>query len=254
MEIHEAIAAIDYEELPVHLHEAHEVFEEKLAELPEDAYETRGAYFYYLLRISLKSTALFETELEKHYFEELIECFRVQEEKYLEKLHENRSDKLVISQMSVFYHLMERYFTILSAIYRKKDYKFAEQKAYLEKMRYRQSSFRFKRKWGKFSTYKFWEFTSLYGLSFLRWGISCLISVTFYALLYIFIGNLHIPFSSDAIHWYDAFHFSIATFTTLGLGDVVASDVISRFIVDIEVFNGYLMLGVFMALVQKRIF
>ena len=120
-------------------------------------------------------------------------------------------------------------------------------------MKYRLNCFHFRRKKWKYFVYKFWELTSLYGLSFIRWGISCVVSVLLYSMIFIVFGKLQL-ISAGTFHWYDAFHFSIATFTTLGIGDVQAVDMFTKIISDIEVFNGYLMLGVFMALVQKRIF
>jgi hypothetical protein len=251
MQIHEAISEIEHIALSQKLEDAKNVLEEHLAKLPEEDYESRGTYFYYLLKISLRSHLLFENETEKNFYKKLVECFRAQEKVYLQKHRQDPCDSTLCLQITTFYNLMERYFTTLEIIYRKKEFPEAKNRAYLQKMEFRKKSYWLTQQKGKYFLYRIWEITSLYSLSFVRWGASCFAAVLFYGSLFLLFGGL--AHSSSVFHWYDAYHFSIATFTTLGFGDVFPTTIASKIIADIEVFSGYLMLGAFMALVQKRI-
>ncbi len=252
MKVHEAILSIDHQELSERHLEAREVLEASLAEVSPEDFETRGTYYYYLLRIALHGHLLFETEIEKHFYKKMSENFEKQDFKYNELLRKNPDEKVIISQMNAFYRLIGRYFTMLTAIYEKKGYHEGEDRAYLETMKYRLRSYKSQKKYWKQFGYTFWNLTSLYGLSFARWGMSCGVAIVFYAFIFLVSGGVERA-SGIAFHWYDSIHFSIATFTTLGFGDVVPITLFAKIVADIEVFNGYLMLGVFMALVQKRL-
>jgi hypothetical protein len=250
VQIHEAISAIEHVETPTKLQEAREVFEEHLAKVSATDNETRGTYFYYLLRISLRNHVLFETDIDKHFYKELTDCFQMKEKEY-KKMHKANPDNKVLKvQINTFYNLMERYFTTLEISYQQKNFQDAQRRAYLEKMQYRKSSFLFFKKYIHYFLYKLWELSSLYSSSFFRWGMSCVVAIAVYAGIFSLIGGL--SHSSLDLEWYDAVHFSIATFTTLGFGDVFPVTMLSKIISDIEVFNGYLMLGAFMALIQKK--
>ncbi len=254
MKIHEAVSAIENQELSAHLEEARSVFEDKFEQLDKDDFETRGTYYYYLLRISLQRHVLYETRSEKHLYDMMLEYFEKQEQQYLDQWKSNSKDPILKHQAQAFYQIMERHFTTLETSYRRKEFRDAYKKVHLQKMEYRKRFYKFESKWGRFLAYRIWELSSLYSLSFFRWGMSCLFAVTLYAALFLIAGGLTHSNAITGIHWYDALHFSIATFTTLGFGDVFPATIPAKIIADIEVFNGYLMLGAFMAFVQKRLF
>lgn len=54
---------------------------------------------------------------------------------------------------------------------------------------------------------------------------------------------LHNVEETNKITFWNAFYFSVVTFTTLGFGDVVAQNGSARFLVTLEVILGYIMLG-----------
>lgn len=60
-------------------------------------------------------------------------------------------------------------------------------------------------------------------------------------------------YEGEQIEWYDALYFSIVTFTTLGFGDIVASNILARIIVMIEVILGYIMLGGLISILATKI-
>lgn len=253
MQIHQAISAIEKVELPENMEKARQTLEQNLRKISHQDFETRGTYYYYLLRITLESHVLFETEVERHFYEKMIEYFDKQEKKYEQQFQKDTENEVLRSQANAFYRLTERYFSTLITLYAKKGFSVARQRAYLQKMIYRQNSYRLFRQRGLYALYQLWRLTALYGVSFTRWGASCFVAILFYGMIYLLSGGLDNS-AGMQFHWYDAFHFSIATFTTLGFGDIIPTTVIAKIIADTEVFNGYLMLGAFMALVQRRIF
>jgi uncharacterized membrane protein YtjA (UPF0391 family) len=53
---------------------------------------------------------------------------------------------------------------------------------------------------------------------------------------------------------WDAFYFSVVTFTTLGFGDIIAgSHGLARMLVITEVSLGYISLGVLISLIMKKL-
>jgi len=252
MQLQEAILAVERKEIPHNLEAAKVVLEKQLKKLAEEEYETRGTYYYYLLRISLETHLLFENEIEHHLYEKLCACFAAQEEKYFAQYEQDPQNALLKAQISAFYRLIERYYTTLEVSYHRKNFEQAQKRVYLQKMRYRKKAAQFEGNIAKALLYNFWEVSSLYGTSFFRWGITCLVTILIFSGIYfVFDGLQHAKFAGEA-HWYDTIHFSIATFTTLGFGDVIPVTLFSKIMSDIEVFSGYLMLGAFMGLVQKR--
>ncbi len=54
-------------------------------------------------------------------------------------------------------------------------------------------------------------------------------------------------------HWFDYFYLSVVTLTTVGFGDIVAVSVLGKILVIFEAFFGFLMLGIFINMLQKRL-
>ncbi len=124
-------------------------------------------------------------------------------------------------------------------------------------MAYRKNAFWFSREfWGWFE-YKFLEVTCNYGTSLGRWAITTGIFVIFMAFVY--AGSDHFTESALRIvspetgHWYDYFYFSGITMTTVGYGDIVPQIVFAKILVNLQAFIGFLMLGIFIGLIQKRL-
>ena len=87
--------------------------------------------------------------------------------------------------------------------------------------------------------YGFWQATSDCGRSLGRWGLWTFFLVVVYAGLY---AGVNIDYGSHET-WLSPLYFSVVTFTTLGYGDALPSDVFSQTIVISQVLLGYVMLG-----------
>lgn len=252
MKIQEAIEFIEDFKVPERLNKAKIAIKESLKKLPKNNYEDIGNHFYYLLRIILKSNILFETDTTKNFFEKMQKNFQKQEKKYIKKLKKDKNIEIIKTQFDIFYQMMERYFASLEIIFKKKDFREARQKAFEEKMRYRKNAYFFRKEYGKYLGYKFFEISSNYGASFLRWGITSLVFIILFALIYAIL-NLTIGTTIVVTHWFDYIYFSANTFTTLGFGDILAVNAIGKFVTSVEVFLGFIMLGVLVGFVQKRL-
>lgn len=60
-------------------------------------------------------------------------------------------------------------------------------------------------------------------------------------------------YSGEPLTFWNAFYFSVVTFTTLGFGDVVADNASARFLVTLEVIFGYLMLGGLISIFSNKL-
>ena len=108
-----------------------------------------------------------------------------------------------------------------------------------------------------------WRHTSRYGESFAHWGMTNLVTVLIYTVLYFLVGE----FISQPTHAmviangellsgggpFNYLYYSIVTFTTLGYGDIFPVTLFEKIIASIEVIQGYVMLGVFLTILQKRL-
>lgn len=252
MKIQEAIEFIENFEVPERLEKAGETIKESLGQLPQTDYEEIGTHFYYLLRVVLRSHILFEKDIAKYYYRKMSQNFQKQEERYLEELGSSDKKEVVKMQLDVFYQMMERYFSSLEIIYDKKDFLEATERAFREKMAYRKNAHHFRAEYGHYFLYKFLEASSDYGTSFLRWGVTSIVFIGLFALTFALLdlfGNVALKVG----HWYDFIYFSTTTFTTLGYGDIVPTSFIGKVIANIEAFTGFVMLGTFIGLIQKKL-
>ncbi|HAU40405.1 MAG: Ion channel [Candidatus Peregrinibacteria bacterium GW2011_GWF2_43_17] len=231
--------------------ELRSVFEKRLEELGKSDYTERGLTYYYLLLSVLKAHLVHETEECRDFYIKMDDEFKRQSKKY-----KKDGDKFSKFEINDFYHLMERCYSTLEIIYTRKNFSSSKKKSYERKMAYRQAGYWFDGKYSEWLEYKFLELTSLYGDSFTRWGLTTLAVSAIFAVLY-FLLDL---FASEADkivsdlggHWFDYFYFSIVTFTTLGVGDFLPQTIIAKALACGEVLSGFVMLSIFVALVQRK--
>ncbi|MCT4592106.1 MAG: potassium channel family protein [Candidatus Gracilibacteria bacterium] len=252
MKIQEAIEFIENFEVPEKLENASKTIKDSLVSLDKDEFEDIATHYYYLLRVVLKSHILFEKDIARYYYRKMTENFRLQEEKYKRAVSKSKQKEVIETQLDIFYQMMERYYSSLEVIYDKKDFIEAKERAYREKMNFRKSAYRFSREYMKYLGYEFLAMTSSYGTSFFRWGITSLIFILIFAGLFACLNYFHAT-AIEVDHWYDYIYFSITTFATLGYGDISPISLAGKILSNIEVSAGYIMLGIFMGLVQKRI-
>jgi len=250
MKLREAIEFIENFEIPERLNKAKESIKKSLSELKKENFEEIGTHFYYLLRVILRGHILFETDTAKYFYRKMQKNFSLQEKRYKEQLEKCEHKDIVKIQIDVFYQMMERYFSSLEVIYDKKDFFEARQRAFNEKMRYRKDAQFFRKQYIKYLGYKFMEVSSNYGTSFYRWGVTSLVFILIFASIFALLSFFSPTLSSSGP--YDFIHFSVATFTTLGYGDVAPISILGKIIANIEVFTGFIMLGILIGLVQKK--
>lgn len=251
MDVQSAIHLIeespDYEEFS----KLKNIFRDRLDELKETDYTERGVCYYYLLRIVLRSNLMYETQECRDY----LGSMDVEFKKQLKKYHKDRK-KFVRSEIDDFFRLMERCYGSLEIIFRRKDFIEEEAHAYEQKMNYRKSKFWLQRKLWDWFEYKFLGSTSLYGNSFVRWGMTAFIFALAMAGVYYLLDSMQVTEATRIVGsgeaWYDYVYFSIVTLTSLGFGDLVPSTFTAKMLVSMEVFFGFIMLGIFISLIQKK--
>ena len=248
----DAVIYIENLEVPEKLEKSREAIEKSLSSLPKDNFEEIGTHYYYLLRVALRRHILFENDIAQEYFRKMLDSFLKQEKEYRKKYSDKKENKeILFIQIGVFYQLMERYFSSLQVIYEKKDFRDAGQKARFQKMSFRKKAHFFRREYLSFLGYKFVEIASGYGTSFFRWGLTSFIFILFFAAIFVFVSEVFSP-AIYAENFYDFVHFSTATFTTLGYGDLAPITTLGKLISNIEVFTGYIMLGTFLGMLQQK--
>jgi hypothetical protein len=227
------------------------IFKDRLEELKETDFTERGVCYYYLLRIILRSRLMYETQECRDYFNEMNLVFK----KQLKKYRKDRR-KFPITEIEDFFRLMERSYGSLEIIFRQKDFVEEELHAYEFKMHYRRDKFWFQKRFWDWFEYKFLGATSLYGNSFIRWGLtafffSLVLSGVYYLIDFVQTDEA-LKIIDSGSHWYDYIYFSIVTLTSLGFGDIIPHTFIGKVVVSVEVFFGFIMLGIFISLIQKK--
>jgi hypothetical protein len=240
------------------LEEAKELLVEKLKGLSHENFEDRAIIYYYLLRTYLQGEVHIENAILIDYYEKMVTNFRRQEQKYKEEIaHLNNKKlegKVQLMQYKAFYKLVERYFSSLELLYGKKDFHETRQKAFLEKMRYRKNFYRLKQEYINVLGYFMMDMTSQYGTSFVRWGITTLLFILFFGWLFMVIdmattgGHM---IKGGAL--YNYFYFSVVAFTTVGFGDITPVTGIEKLLVAFEILSGYVMLGMLINLIQRKL-
>lgn len=252
MEFQDAVKFIEGHSAYDHFDKIKNVFKKRLKELDKTDYVERGICYYYLLRIVLNPSLMYDTDECREYLEKMNEAFKAQFKQY------KKSDKKIAkNEMGDFFRLMERSYASLEVIFMNKNFSEEKWLAYEEKMKYRKHKYWFKKQFFSWLGYFILETTAMYGHSFVRWGITAASFALFMAFMYYLLDHTATEASTRLIqenaHWYDYIYFSIVTATTLGLGDIVPQTVLGKVCVSVEVFFGFTMLGIFVNLIQKRI-
>jgi hypothetical protein len=248
----EAIAIIEHRGHPK-LHEAARVFENRLQQLPPEEYEGRGICYYYLLLTRLRFSMPSETTQCLRLYEKMNEAFAQQEKKYTEISADKNKKELTRHQLIAFYKMIEQYFYSLEKQYSRHDFSEAKERAYLQKMDYRQKKFYAEKKWLEYGTYNLMNITSQYGTSFLRWGITSLLFVFAFGLIFYFVDfEYGLPMTLGKGSLLDYVYFSLVSFVTVGYGDIVPITALEKIIIMFEIVTGYVMLGILVALVSKK--
>jgi uncharacterized protein YjbI with pentapeptide repeats len=126
----------------------------------------------------------------------------------------------------------------------------------------------------------FWKISSDYGRSFYRWGMASFLIALFFAYAFtkwpdwVWCGPIGrylnfayswmpeqywntladiCPQFNQPLDFFSALYFSIVTFTTLGFGDIHATNLSAKFLVTIEVIIGYIMLGGLISILANKL-
>ena len=227
-------------------------FEEQLKTLKPNDHTERGLCYYYLLVSYLKAQLVHETEESIEYFEQMDKEFLEQA-----KFYTAHKQKFTKGEIRDFYRLMERCYNSLEFLYQRHDFKARRALAYDRKMRFRKSTFLFNGEYASYAEYEFLEITCRYGTSITRWALTVLAFMLFAALSYMIIDTFFVAASQRMIpegaNLFDYFYFSIIILTTVGLGDIVPMSIEGKMMVAGEAFFGFIMLGVFMGMMQKKL-
>ena len=139
---------------------------------------------------------------------------------------------------------------------------------FIKENNYQKKSYKEKRKYISYLSFKFWQFSSNYGTNPLKWILlSVLISVIFGLIFSSFpcpeyfpnpIKNILCAMNPTlSVNSYDSvfspFYFSIVTFTTLGFGDITPQNLAAQIFIVAEVLIGYLMLGGLITIFFRKI-
>ena len=231
------------------------VFEQRLSELKSGDYTEEGLCHYYLLVSYLKANLVHETEESVEFYENMERAFLKQEEIY-RKDHK----KFSWSEIKDFFRLMERCYGSLEILYLKHDFKIRHRLAYERKMQFRKDAFFFNREFWNWLEYKALEVTCNYGTSLMRWAITTIIFTILMAGGFAIIDQLvdeasrTIAASSNIFaEAIDYFYFSMITITTVGFGDIAPLSVAAKLLAVAESFFGFLMLGIFIGLIQRKL-
>jgi hypothetical protein len=98
----------------------------------------------------------------------------------------------------------------------------------------------------------FLRLTSDYGRNFARFFSWCAVIVLGFAFLYWLIP--HAMKGTESLSFLNRVYFSIVVFTTLGFGDFLPVSIIGKILVVAEVSIGYLMLGLLVGILSRRVF
>jgi hypothetical protein len=148
--------------------------------------EEKGETYYYLLRCKLERNSLYETPDMQHLYQKMHEYFSDTEEEYKGSMKNQKTKIIAYMQLKAFYNLASYYFGSLEQIYLQHNFVDSARLAYEDRMHFRKNLFFHNKAYIKWLGYKIVEITSNYGNSFLRWGLTSMITVItfFFNIIY----------------------------------------------------------------------
>ena len=214
---------------------------------------------FYLLRAKLKKHTYFETIQCSKLRQELFQKTRELEKQHVAEFKQaGKNNTIAETQMRAFFDVMEYYYGALEEDYERLRFVQAQTSVFEEKMRFRQHMYFVKKDFRNWFMYYLYDITSSYGNSMIRWFTTSLVTIGIFSILFFLLDKLPgekiVDLAGKSWHeYYDYFYYSIVTFTTLGYGDILPHTLLQKVFVSFEVVTGYVMLGIFMNLIGKRI-
>jgi len=248
----EAVSLVGGQHLKEHLIQARKFFHNRLKKLNKNDFEGQGTCYYYLLKIDLTRSLTTETEGQKKLFNNMTLAFEKQE---IQIIKNYKKDKSLLNKMQsiAFYKLMEGYYSSIEYLFDQHDAIEAVEKSYEIKMTFRKYRFWLEKQYSKWAEYFLLNITCRYGNSFGRWGLTGVFFIIIFGLLYWVSDLNHSMVIDHGGQFYNYFYYSVVTFTTLGFGDIIPISGLQKFFTGIEVFLGYVQLGLFLTLIQKKL-
>lgn len=234
-------------------------FEQELKNGEVQDHEKRGENYYYLLRILIRKHIMVDNPVTQQFFDHMTKEFFSQEHVLLDSIHlpsDIRNMQMKRTQLKAFYKLLERYFVTLELEFGQNGFVDFREKAYLEKMRIRRKRYFLQKAWGRYLIYSILDISSNFGMSLMRWlltTLSIIFGFSFYYYCTDFFGKVPIVNYSKGYFVFDYLYFSLMSFTTLSFGDLLPHTLMQRIGTSLEVFLGYLMLGMLMTIISKRL-
>ncbi len=247
----DAVSLIEGQHKKMYLIKTKEFFLGRLKNISETDYEGKGLCYYYLLKIDLQRALTTETETQKHLFSNMLTNFR-QQEKNIISSYNTKKELISKMQLIAFYKLMEGYFGAIEYLFDQHDAVDLVERSYQNKMDFRKSRFFVEKRYTKWLEYILLKISCNYGNSFSRWGLTGLFFIFSFAIIYFLSDPAREIIIQKSGSIFDYLYFSIVTFTTLGYGDITPLTGIQKFFCGIEVFLGYIQLGLFVTLIQKK--
>lgn len=216
----------------------------------------RARLYYELVRSTLAEEHSSENGELLHEFTAFRRELDKETEAFEAKLREpmdHETTQRIRNAYASFCRTSERSMTNLEVLFRRHSFHEREQETYLAKMRYRMREYRLQRKYVTLAVYKILDTTSRFGTSFHRWGLTTLGTILSFGALMMIADTHQTGNSMIALgEWYDYFYFSVIAFTTAGFGDILPSTALLKLIVAVEVLLGYVMLGILITLIQRK--
>lgn len=222
--------------------------------------EQMGIGYYYLIRVCLMDRTFRETSQMRTLYAKLHTSFLSAEAAYQTEFRKTKRGErdLVSRQLEAFYQMVDSYLKALELIYDERGFQHGKDRIHADRMRFRRRAAKQSGQYIVHLGHLFMEQTSNYGHSLVRWGMTVALAVLFFAVIYFALDYLS---SGSAIrsmgpdthkNFTDYLYFSVVVLTTVGFGDFVPVG-IARLFAGLEGVLGYVMLGIFLTLIQKRL-
>lgn len=255
MELSEAIRiVIDGSDDTGKYAEAEKLLKARIANIADP--ESKAATKYYLLRLKLREYSLYETTEQLTLYDDLRSLLFDLEREYWKHYAKNPNSTLEQSQIKVFYNIALYYFGSLETVYTERHFEDSARRAYEDKMSLRRRFYRMQKHYLRWFGYCVLEITSKYGTSFTHWSLTSICTVALFATLYAVSDVATIDSArmvGSAQPFYSYLYHSIVTFAGLGTGTMVPILGFHKFLVALEVISGYLMLGMFINVLHRKL-